>query len=231
MRKNLVGASALAIALAMVGGPANAAPMATFDFDGRGGADTPSSTGGTNFGEPIGTPTAPLVFSESGITLTVRGFTGSPIGSRTEQDTILDDGPAEGGLGVISEGSSSLEQVNTGAGESIDLIFSETVFLSDFNFNSGAHNDCPDTGGSEGGCGDVDLFVDGVNAGTFAALDSAPSTIAGNTFTLFASGNDTAFYVGGLKATVTSVPAPATIGLLGMALAGLAAAVGRRRKV
>ncbi len=237
-----------AIAVLLGAGPAHAV---MFDFTG-GDADTPDQQAGTIFGEPRGTPTTPLKFSDSGVGLTVRGYDNAATGpttwealDRMEQSTIEDDQPDDPavdgdgrGLGVITDtGDSSLEQINAEEGESMDLIFDTAVSMgAGLDFNSGNHADCPDPG--EGPCGRFQLFVDGVDKGVYEALDSTDlGGVTGQRFTFLSLLEDrdddsqdelSAFYVGGVEAT--NVPAPTTLALIGAGLLGLGAAARRRAR-
>ena len=222
------------------------AGLATLAFASQAGATTFIFDGNAD-GSPVDVPTSNIAmdcgsvgqdfcsdddaagfnYSGGGIDFNVLALNN---GSATEliQDLV---GPNQG-LGVLSEGGNTQDQIN--AGESILITFQNAVTLSDIWLNDGISQDCPG-GGAEGPCGDVGISVDGAMAVTFTeflangVLGSGGEVLAlvGTTFEFFALSDNAGYSIE--QFTVSDVPVPAALPLLISGLAGLGFA-SRRRK-
>ena len=147
---------------------------------------------------------------------------------------IQDRSPSDSGLGAFGVGeSSSDDQTQFEKGEAIKFVFSEIVTVTDVEFNRGGDTDCtPYGGGSEGPCGNFDLYIDGAYKGEYTAINLISVLGRGLEFVLIAIDDPQFDLAGGftiaeLKASV--VPVPAALPLLLSGLAGLGFA-SRRRK-
>ena len=137
------------------------------------------------------------------------------------------------GLGVLSEGGISMDQINADTGESVLFTFFQQVVLSNIELNNGTADDCP-TVGAEGGCGIFDILID-ANLPTeqllsgIVAIDVVPGGYVGTTFEFIARTAGDGFSIESISANLVETPIPGAIPLLLSGIAGLGFA-SRRRK-
>lgn len=242
-------AGAFALASAQAG-----AATTTFIWEGAGGAstDTPEGVDGVDydFGSPcaandyctIAPHTTGLNYGDGvahlGITVNVKAFSGiaggassatSGVAARLIQDVV----PPESGLGAWSETDGSADQTQFNAGESVKFTFNKEVYLSNIEFNRGDDTDCGPTGtsvGTEGPCGDFELFIDGslVSVGIFDATDLVTNVFQGTMFEFVAVTAGGGFAIA--RMDVTEVPIPGALTLLLSGIAGLGFASRRKKK-
>lgn len=139
---------------------------------------------------------------------------------------IQDRSPADSGLGAWSESSINDDQTQFDAMEAIRFVFDSVVNLTDVEFNAGGDTNCSNFG-SEGPCGDFDLYIDGAFIATITAVDMIASLGTGMEFVLIAVTQGAGFTIA--QFTVNEVPVPAALPLLLSGLAGLGFASRRRR--
>lgn len=219
----------LTAAIAVFGASAANAGVTTFVFQNP-GADTPvagvDSTGGTC--NSINVSSIDLCDSNgSGLSYLKGGLTLLAEGFGTGTTALLQDlAPNNSGLAVLSEGeTSSDDQIQMSAMESIVFTFGEVVTLTGIDFNAGGDTNCA-TFNTEGPCGTFDLYVDMALYGSFVAADDMIFDIVGTIFKIVATGQGAGFTIGSISA---EVPVPAALPLLLSGIAGLGFA-SRRRK-
>ncbi|MEM9013553.1 MAG: VPLPA-CTERM sorting domain-containing protein [Pseudomonadota bacterium] len=215
---------------------ASQASAATFVFDGNADGspvDAPISNIAMDcgtIGQDFCTDNDALGFdySKDGIAFNVVARLGD---ATTEliQDLV---GPNQG-LGALSEGGQTMDQINPG--ESILITFEDEVTLSDIWLNDGISQDCPG-GGSEGPCGDVGISIDGGSVVSFTEFlaqgvlgdgGGAVLALVGTTFEFFALTANAGYSIE--QFTVSDVPVPAALPLLISGIAGLGFAARRRK--
>jgi len=143
------------------------------------------------------------------------------------------NGPNQG-LGVLSEGGISQDQINADTGESVLFTFIQEVVISNIELNNGTSDDCP-TVGAEGGCGVFDLLID-ANLPTeqllagIVAIDVITGGFVGTTFEFIARTAGNGFSIESITVNITETPIPGALPLLFSGLAGLGFASRRRKK-
>ncbi|MEQ1932098.1 MAG: hypothetical protein ABL957_16420, partial [Parvularculaceae bacterium] len=166
MKKFLI--SGLAAALAFGAASANAA---TFVFKGDGGLqDVPTGNiafdcGSVGADYCTANDAAGFTYSKEGITFTAKGYANN-VAAQLVQDIF----PNNSGLAVLSEADGQQDQTQFDSKEAIEFVFTQAVTLFNIEFNAGNDTDCS-TPGSEGPCGNFDLYIDNVLAGNFVAID------------------------------------------------------------
>lgn len=247
MKKLFVTAVATA---GMIIAPAHAATMAEFVFKGQGGTDFPDGNQDFSCGSTADFCTddddAGFDYQVNGINLNVTGWQEFTIGAPTVGDdngqsnaviaeVIQDIRPRNSGLGVFSfgedrNGGNDQVQLKTDGGESLRFDFSDNplpVILSNIEFNSGADQDCSD--GGEGGCGFVDLYIDGLFEVSIDInnVNVLAGGYVGRVFEFVATSANNGFAIGSLK--VQEVPIPGALPLLLSGIAGLGFAARRKK--
>ncbi len=217
--------------LLMAAGAAGASPVHHLDF--QAGANT--NTGYTH-----------LSYSLGGANLVVTGWTTAPtpgaprsggygrvtplMGSAGGENAGIYDG--DSGLGVFQAGTDN-KSMDGGDGpgepdEGMMFLFDRQVELTMINFNfwDGRAN----YGGNA--WGDlVQIYVDNTWVMNYGGAEDRPTLgLVGSMFVLLATDDATSVRVQDLDFRVIPVPAPATLGLAGLALAALAGTGGTRRR-
>ena len=207
-------------------------------------ADTPDgnfTTGGTCNDINISMQDLCVVDDAAGFDYEVDGVNLNVTAGGDNDPTLLQDlAPRNSGLAVLSDGEGSGDdQVQMDNNESLTFTFGGlgAIFeLEEIDFNAGNDVDCSvDPVGSEGGCDQFELVVDGMSLGVFDALDNfdvaamVGMVVMGRVFEIIAAtpGNF-GFAIGSI--TVSQVPVPAALPLLLSGIAGLGFASRRRRK-
>jgi len=162
-------------------------------------------------------------YSKDGIDVNATAFT-----SAGPTQLIQDITPDNSGLGALSEGGNIDDQTQFDSDEWIEFTFNQEVFLTNIEFNAGNDTDCS-TFGSEGPCGDFDLWIDGVFFSSETAVDLLTTVFVGTVFTFFPTTEMAGFAIGQFE--VTAVPLPGALTLMLSGLAGLAFASRRKRTV
>jgi hypothetical protein len=168
-----------------------------------------------------------LSYSKDGIQFTAFGFANN-VAARLIQDIS----PDNSGIGVLSEADPTQDQTQFDTGEVIEFLFNQVVTLLNIEFNAGDDVDCSSFG-SEGPCGNFDLFIDNVFIANIAAVDLIAGGGAGWTGTRFSFRPTTAgagFNIAQFTVDANVIPVPAALPLLLSGLAGLAFA-SRRKKI
>lgn len=228
MKKFLISCIAGAAAL----GVAGAANAVTFQFKGDGGTfDAPTG----NFVQDCGSVgqdycsddhTLGLNYAKDGISVTAFGYANG-VAARVIQDIF----PDNSGIGVLSEDLDTQDQTQFDSLEIIEFLFNQVVTLTNIEFNAGDDVNCS-TPGAEGGCGEFELWVDGLFVATIAAVDLLAGGGADWTGTLFSLRPITAgagFNVA--QFTIDSaVPVPGALILLLTGLGGLSFASRGKKK-
>ena len=179
------------------------------------------------------------------VNLLVTGYSGfavtNPFEFGTEQNIRQDywGGRDHNGIGVMTEGTSDDEQVNTGASEYLLLSFSKDITLKGFDFGSGEHHAC----GVGTNCGGYEVYslvgdlitsvaVGSLNAADYVAFDTL---IVGQSFLIRATeptnstGGEFGWYLSGVAGDAAPVSEPASLALLGLGLISLGFAARKRR--
>ena len=250
MNKLILTAGAAA---GMMIAPANAALLsAEFIFKGDGLNAVPVDNRDFSCGSGTGVNSdfctaddnAGFDYQINGINLNVTGWQGFDInnieqtvagGGASIAEVIQDIRPANSGLGVFSNGENrkggdDQVQLKANGGESLRFDFSDNpipVILSNIEFNSGADQDCSD--GGEGGCGFVDLYIDGLFEVSIDInnVNVLAGGYVGRVFEFVATSANNGFAIGSLK--VQEVPIPGALPLLLSGIAGLGFAARRKK--
>lgn len=160
-------------------------------------------------------------YSKNGIEFTAVAYAnGNPT------TLIQDIFPDNSGLGAISEDDQTQDQIQFSSAESVEFTFTDSVFLSNIEFNAGNDTDCSNPG-SEGPCGDFNLYIDNVFFATITAVDLLADTFFGSVFRFEPITDGAGFTIA--QFDVSDVPVPAALPLLISGLAGLGFA-SRRKK-
>ena len=181
---------------------------------------TPCGSPGFDFCDVGG---AGLDYAKDGVSFTAFG-----LANGLPSELIQDIKGLNQGLGVLSEGQFTLDQINFDALESVLFTFDEEVTLTNVELNNGTGQDCPFVG-REGGCGAFDLVLDRGLASelTFSnitALAILPGGWRGVSFEFIAVTPDAGFSIAAFD---VSMPLPAALPLF---LAGLGGITALRRK-
>ncbi|MEM6746364.1 MAG: hypothetical protein AAF608_02990 [Pseudomonadota bacterium] len=232
MRKLLASAAACLSVFAMAG--AAQASEVTITFENP-GADLPNgnfTTGGKCNGVKISGIDLCSIDENLGLTYTKDWVevTATAYNSGGITDIMQDLAPKTSGLAVVSPGeSSSDDQVQFSAGESVVFDFGTDVVLEAMDFNAGADRNCSNPGG-EGPCGTFDLFVDNALFGSYTAVDDMVfGGIVGTLFEFVATDLNGGFAIASVTVSETPVPGAAVLLLSG--LAGLGFNRSRRKLV
>ena len=167
-------------------------------------------------------------YFKEGIALNVKG-----LANGVASLLIQDIASVNQGLGVLSEGGISMDQINAATNESVLFTFIREVEISNIELNNGTADDCPIIG-REGGCGVFDLLIDEslpteqLLSG-IVAIDIIAGGFTGTTFEFIARTIGDGFSIESLTVTVNDIPIPGAIPLLLSGIAGLGFA-SRRRK-
>lgn len=202
-----------------------------------------AGSGGLNYSDPVRQGSSSLP-NPTGITLNVLGFSGFSFDAQagtisgTEEQIRHDFAGSSdhNGIGVMSEGSNSLEQVNTNNDEFLRLSFSQAITLSGLDFSNGGHSTC----GSNKNCGTFEIFA--LTGGAFVLAGSGDlstadfvsfSGISSDTFVIRAANDagstgEQGWYLSAIGGDVAAVPLPASILFMIAGLAGLGALKMRR---
>jgi hypothetical protein len=230
------------LALAVMASTANAG-LITYTFENP-GADLPTNTGSSpnqcNFVPISGSDLCAdedgtLVYTKAGRTLTAgAGSTISGVTSTLMQDLQ----PTNSGLAVVSQDGTTFETNSDDQiqefvfGEFITFSFDRITELAVIDFNRGGDRNCtPYSGGGEGPCGLFDLYdMTGLIQASITATDDLvlanvitdTSRLTGNYFKLVARDNTTDDQSGFTIGSVSVVPAPTGVLLLGFGILALA---------
>ncbi|NNL87513.1 MAG: hypothetical protein HKP25_00440 [Marinicaulis sp.] len=204
--------SANAAAITFKGDWLNAIELGNVAFDcGTLGVDFCTDSAGPGFNYLTG-----------GFTFNAAAFAG---GVATQ--LIQDISPRNSGLGALSEANQNTAQTQIEPAEPVSLTFEEEFRLTNIEFNSGADRDCSSPGG-EGRCGFFDLFIDGLLAGNFEAVDLMTLVFEGMKFDFVPTTEGAGVAIAELE--IIAMPGPAALPLLLSGLAGHGF-VSRRRKL
>ena len=212
------------------------ANAATFVFKGAGNNVTPLGSEGVDFEQECGTAGLDYCSAgshENGLNYSLDGIDLQVIATENGVPTraIQDIFPGDSGLGAFSEENSSDDQTQADSNEAIELLFSESVALTDVEFNAGGDTNCS-TYGSEGPCGMFNLTIDGVFIGSLTATDSLAYLGTGMHFIIEAITEGAGFTIAkftALSDDVEAIPTPAALPLLLSGLLGLGFATRRRK--
>jgi len=207
---------------------ASIASAATFDFIGEANQTFILGVQGEQ-----GYTGSSYVRSVDGITLTAQGQSSLNHGQTWDAASVYLDKRWNGGnagLGVCKVLSGSTNQCNPSSddnvtvGERLTLDFGQKVAISQIVMSNGLHLSEFD--------GEFKVTIDGVDMGAYALTSLFTTVLTGQVFELW-NDNDAVhatkeFYIGSM--TVSAVPIPATIWLLGSVLLGLTA-IRRNAKV
>ncbi len=174
------------------------------------------------------------------------GFAGGGISfvASSDQGTVRQDYPSNGGLGVL--GRSGSDNLELGLGETLELIFSQTVEVVNWTFNGllsgNGHQDAADgrfRAETDGGSHSSNASLhDGVGTeyvpGTHASLCDVNSSFCSTSSLMFTAepgaSSDFKGYLESLTIRVATVPVPASLGLMLAGLAGFGAISRKRRR-
>jgi len=170
--------------------------------------------------------------------VTVTGFSGfdanNLFASGTEEVIRQDYAGStnQNGIGVMTEGTNSEEQVNVAEGEYLRLQFTTSISLLGLDFANGAHSACA-TGVA---CGGFEVFTLNNGVATSVAsgviendfVEFVGDGITGNDFLFRALGptsgsGEQGWYLSALAGDVAAVPLPASILFMIAGLAGIGA--------
>lgn len=213
-------------------GAASAANAVTFQFKGDGGTfDAPTG----NFTQDCGSigqdycsdnHALGLTYSDGGVSVTAFGYAGGAA-ARLIQDVF----PDNSGIGVLSEVDQEQDQTQFDALEIIEFVFNQVVTLLDIEFNAGNDVNCS-TPGSEGPCGNFDLYVDDVFIANIAAADllaGGGADWTGSKFSFRPTTAGAGFNIAQFS-TADPIPVPGALILLLTGLGGLSFASRGKKK-
>jgi len=171
-----------------------------------------------------------FTYSKDGVSFTATAYkyADNTYASRDATLLIQDIMPENSGLGAFSENDFNNDQTQFNSLESIEFDFGSAVSVSNIEFNAGDDNDCsgPQT---EGGCGDFDLWIDGMFVATLTAVDLFTDVLTGTTFEFRAVTPGAGFVIAQFE-LVNEVPIPGAIPLFLAGMAGMGVAARRRRR-
>ena len=164
-----------------------------------------------------------LPYSKDGITVTATAYTAAGA-----TQPIQDITPDNSGLGALSENNNVDDQTQFDSGEWIEFVFNQVVTLSNIEFNAGNDTHCS-TFGSEGPCGNFDLFINNVFFADLAAVDLLAGPFVGTAFRFVPTTADAGFAIAQFTVTTGEVPIPGALPLLLSGIAGLGFATRRKK--
>ena len=165
---------------------------------------------------------------------------GLTVTATSAQGSVIQDAPANGGLGVLANNGGT-DNMETSLGETILLTFNMAIDVIDVSLN-GLLNSNGHTDEADGQFAINGIFGFATNYDDVGTNDGVPDTVPSLcgavpqlcdiTTLLFTAGVTADFkgYIESVTIRIDPVPVPASIGLLGLGLAGLGAMARRKRK-